>query len=334
MACRWPSLLLVGVLWGFSLVNRVAAEEIVIYSGRSKNLVQPVIAQFEKESGITVKVRYGSTAQMAIALAEEGVRSPADLFWAQDAGALGAAATAGLFEPLPQQVVDQVPAAFRHRDRLWVATSGRARVLAHSSARVSPSGLPTSVFDLVDPKWQGRVGWSPANGSFQAFVTALRKTAGERRAEQWLRAMSDNGAKAYPNNTAILQAIAAEEIDLGLPNHYYLLRFRKADSAYPVSQTFFKKKDIGNLVFVSGIGRLKTSRNPEGTAKFVQYLLSPKAQQYFTSEVFEYPMTDEVISSGELVERAKLLAHAPDVDVNDLEDLKGTLELLRKVGLQ
>jgi iron(III) transport system substrate-binding protein len=309
------------------------AKELVIYSGRSKSLVEPIIKQFEKETGTKVKVRYGDTAQLAVALMEEGSKSPADLFWAQDAGALGAVNKAGLFNPLPESVWFKVPEKFRNSTGMWVATSGRARVIAYSSKRVKPEDLPKSIFELTEPKWKGKVGWAPTNASFQASVTAMRVLKGDAKTEQWLKAMKANGAKSYPKNTPIIEALAAGEIDLGLPNHYYLLRFKKTDSKFPVEQAFFQPGDPGNLVNVAGIGLLKTGRNTKEASAFATFLLSAKAQQYFVSEVYEYPVTGEVIPNPNLVPFDQLLKRTPTLDLEKLDDLEGTLKLLRKAGI-
>ncbi|MEX0928664.1 MAG: extracellular solute-binding protein, partial [Balneolales bacterium] len=111
------------------------AQSLTIYSGRSKALVDPIIQKFEEETGITVRVRYGGTTQLAVALLEEGSRSPADLFWAQDAGALGAVNAENLFGDLPQNTLEIVPPQYRGQAGKWIATSGRARVLAYSTSR-------------------------------------------------------------------------------------------------------------------------------------------------------------------------------------------------------
>lgn len=321
------------VFSGTAIADRVNESELVLYSGRSRSLVEPIIDQFRKETGIEVTARYGNTAQLALAIQEEGERSPADVFWAQDAGALGALSKAGVFVDLPDSVVDRIPLRFRNSKLTWVATSGRARVLAYSPDRVSADELPKSVFELSDPKWRGRVGWAPANASFQSFVTAMVVQHGEVRTREWLRAVRDNGAKAYPKNTPIIEALAAGEIDLGLPNHYYLLRFKASDSRYPVEQTFFRAGDSGNLVNVAGVGILKASARAESALKFVEYLLSPRAQQFFTREVFEYPVTEDVIPNSRLVSLDSLLELVPDVNLDDLDDLRNTLRLLTEVGL-
>ena len=321
------------VLLLFTLIGPVHADTLTLYSGRSKSLVEPIIQQFEKETGIEVKVNYGATTQLASALLAEGEKSPAALFWAQDAGALGAVSKKGLFAKLPESIQTKVPSGFRHADGLWVATSGRARVLAYSPERVTIEELPESVFDLTQQKWQGRVGWAPQNGSFQAFVTAMRGQVGEERTEEWLRGMKANGAKTYAKNTPIIEALAAGEIDLGLPNHYYLLRFKKGNSNFPVAQIFFKANDPGNLVNVAGIGLLKSSENQETALKFVEFLLSAKAQQFFVSEVFEYPVIEGVIPNANLVPLSELLQLTPAFNLNEMDDLEGTLELLRRAEI-
>jgi iron(III) transport system substrate-binding protein len=193
--------------------------------------------------------------------------------------------------------------------------------------------LPASVFYLTNPEWKDRVGWAPLNASFQAFVTAMRKTEGEERTEEWLSAMKRNGARAYPKNTAIIEAIASGEIDLGLPNHYYLQRFKSKAPEYPVEQQFFATRDIGNLVNVAGIGILQTSRNARDATRLIRFLLSEEAQLFFVNEVFEYPVTTVAVDAVLPLGPGELIDVAPSVDLNDLEDLEGTLDLLRKAGL-
>ena len=321
------------ILLLFTLIGTVYAESLTIYSGRSKSLVEPIIKQFEEATGIQVEVSYAGTTQLAAALLTEGDKSPASLFWAQDAGALGAVSKKAMFEKLPESILMQVPSGFRDAEGFWVATSGRARTIAYSPERVKMEELPQSIFDLTQPMWKGRVGWAPTNASFQAFVTSLRVQIGEERTEEWLHGMKANGAKKYAKNTPIIEALAAGEIDLGLPNHYYLLRFKSKDANFPVAQTFFKASDPGNLVNIAGIGLLKSSKNKEAALKFVEFLLSAKAQQYFTSDVFEYPAIEGVTPHPNLLPLPELLQLAPTFNLNDMDDLDGTVKLLRQVEI-
>ncbi len=308
-------------------------DPIVIYSGRSQALVEPTIERFEEASGQAVEVRYGETAQLAAALAEEGAQTEADVFWAQDAGALGAVHADGLFAPLPDSVAQQVPERYVNEAGTWVAISGRARTLAYAPARVDTTDLPQSIFDLTEPEYEGRVGWAPANGSFQAHVTALRQIVGDERAGAWLEAMEENGAEAYSDNTSIVQALAAGEIDFGLPNHYYLFRFKSDDPEYPVEQTFFAPGDPGNLVNVAGTGILASSEQQAQAARFIGYLLSEDAQQYFANETFEYPVIDGVEPQMALTDMDRLGELQPELDLDQLRDLEATLEMMREVGV-
>lgn len=316
-------------------ITPAAGEKLVVYSGRSKSLVAPIFALFEKQTGIDVDIKYGKTPELALTLREEGARSPADVFWSQDAGALGEVQKAGLLADLPADLVSMVPPIFRHSGGKWVAASGRARVLAYSSQRVKKETLPQSVFDLTDPRFKGKIGWAPSNASFQAFVTAMRKVHGEEKTREWLTAMKANAPRTFASNAPIIQAIIAGEIDYGLPNHYYLLGFKKADDVHiPVDQTFFQAGDVGNLVNVAGVGILTSSKHREAAEKFVRFLLSPIVQQYFSSDTLEYPViTDGIITNPGLVPTDQLQQLAPPVTLDDLDDLEGTLTLLRSVGL-
>ncbi|MEO1478055.1 MAG: extracellular solute-binding protein [Bacteroidota bacterium] len=297
---------------------------LVIYSGRSQSLIEPIVERFTADTGIEVQTRFGGTAEMAAALAEEGAQSPADLFWAQDAGGLGA--VANLLAELPDSLLAMVPERYQSDDDTWLAVSGRARVLAYSPARADTASLPTSVLDLTDARFEGRVGWAPTNGSFQSFVTAMRQTLGDDSTRAWLDAMDDNGAVAYPRNSAIIEAIANGEVDYGLPNHYYLLRYQSEDPNYPVAQTNFADGDVGNLVNIAGLGKLASSERPNAAATFIAYLLSDEAQAFFAEGTKEYSVTGGGTPDA-------VLGAAPAIDLNALADLEATLDLLRDAGL-
>ncbi|WP_302140399.1 iron ABC transporter substrate-binding protein [Halomonas alkalicola] len=310
-----------------------SAADLTLYSGRGESMVEPIISQFEKNTGISVNVRYGDTAQLAVLLQEEGSRSPADLYWGQDAGAMGALSKAGLLAALPADIYEGLPTIYTSESGNWVAASGRARVFAYSPERVGEDEHPESVFDLVDERYEGRVGWAPTNGSFQSFVTAMRVEHGDERTLEWLEGMKDNGAVTFSNNTTQVQGIADGEVDFALVNNYYLPRFVASDADFPVEQAFFADGDIGNLVNVAGIAVLESSSNQEAAEEFVRFLLSPAAQQYFTGNVYEYPVTRDVIQNPVLEDFDRLLEVSPQIDLDDLEDLEGTLRLLRDAGL-
>jgi iron(III) transport system substrate-binding protein len=305
---------------------------LIVYSGREEALVGDVIEQFEEQSGVDVQVRYGDTAELGATILEEGQNSPADVFFAQDPGALGAVADAGALRELPQDILDRVPERFRSPEGYWVGTSGRARVVAYNTEAVSEEDLPDSILDFTDPEWEGRIGWAPTNGSFQAFVTALREIEGEAAAREWLLGIEENEPLAYPDNSATLEAVASGEVEVGFINHYYLYRaLEEQGEDFGARNYNFPRGDVGNLVIVAGAGVLNTADNPEAAESFVEYLLSEEAQQYFADETFEYPLIEGVQTPEELPPLPEI--ESPNVNLGDLDDLQGTLELLRRTGV-
>ena len=311
------------------------ARSLTVYSGRGKALVEPIFQQFEADTGIDLRVRYGETAELAVTILEEGDRSPAYLFFAQDAGALGALEEVGVLVPLPGDLLQRVDAKFRSAAGAWVGVSGRARVLVYSTARLAKGDLPASLFDLTDPRWQGRVGWAPTNGSFQAFVTAMRRIDGEARTAAWLRALQDNDVREYPGNSAIVQAVGDGEIDLGLVNHYYLSRFLAEDPGFPAANHATDPGGAGALINVAGVGLLRSARNSEAALRFIDYLLQPKAQAYFggpaADDGFEYPLIQGVPLHPGIPTLESL--QPPDLSLTSLADLEGTIALLQKTGV-
>ena len=199
-----------------------AGGDLTIYSGRSEDLIAGVIEIVESAGEIDARVSYGSTGEMAIKLLEEGENTPASLFIAQDAGALGQLANEGRLAPLPADILNRVDPRFASPDGLWVGLSARARVLVYNTDLVSEADLPASMLDLTGEAWKDKVAWAPTNASFQSHVTALRVVLGEENARTWLQAMIANGTTSFESNGPIVTAVAAGEIPVGLVNHYYL----------------------------------------------------------------------------------------------------------------
>ena len=305
---------------------------LVIYSGRSEELVGPVLEQFEERTGIDIQVRYGDTAELAATILEEGENSPADLFFAQDPGALGALQDEGRFQPLPQDVLDRVPERFRSPDGFWVGTSGRARVVAYNTEELSEGDLPPSILDFTNPKWEGKIGWAPTNGSFQAFVTTLRVLEGEDAARNWLEGIQANDPFEYPDNLTAVEGVASGEVQVAFVNHYYLFQVMEEQGEdVPVRNYYLKNGDPGALVLAAGAGILDTAENPEAARSFLDYVLSEEAQQYFADETFEYPLVEGVEINEELVPLSEI--QSPNIDLSNLDDLQGTLELLQETGV-
>lgn len=306
--------------------------QLTVYSGRSERLIQDLVDTFADESGIEVKVRYGDSAELAAAILEEGSNSPADVFFAQDAGALGAVAGEGLFTTLPPELLDLVDTRFRSPDGLWVGISARARAVIYNTDRLSEADLPASILDFTDPVWKGRLAWAPPNASFQSFVTALRVLRGEDVAREWLEGIKANDVKMFEGNTAIVRAVVAGEVDTGFVNHYYLHQeLAQAGTDLPARNYIYRNGDPGALVNVAGAGILTTGKHQPQAEAFVRYLLGEEGQAYFADRTYEYPLVDGVAADPMLVPLSEI--QTPDIDLSNLADLKGTLDLLRDVGV-
>jgi iron(III) transport system substrate-binding protein len=308
-----------------------APGELVVYSGRNEELIGPVIAMAEDAADFAIDVRYGQTAELAIALLEEGAGTPASLYIAQDAGALGQLANEDRLAPLPQEILDRVDSRFRSPDGVWVGISGRARVLAYNSDTLTEADMPASLLDLTDEKWAGQVGWAPENGSFQAHVTAMRQVLGEDETRAWLEAMIANDPVVFEGNGPIVRAVAAGEISVGLVNHYYKWEIQNEEGEeLPVENYYFPGGDIGSLVNVAGAAILKDSPNQDAALAMIDFLTRNDAQTYFAETTFEYPLIEGVDPAADLVPLEEI--ESPDIDLSDLADLEGTLELLTEVG--
>jgi iron(III) transport system substrate-binding protein len=306
-------------------------DALTVYSGREEELVAPLFEMFTEESGTEVEVRYGDSAELAATIAEEGENSPADVFFAQDPGSLGS--VEDQLAELPTEVLDRVDARFRDADGRWTGTSGRSRVLVYNTDALSEDEVPDTVADLIDPKWDGRIGIAPTNASFQAFVTAMRLSEGDEATRQWLTDLKELSPKIYDGNTPIVEAAASGAIDLGLVNHYYLYLVREEQPGAPIENHFLAAGDPGALVSVAGAAVLASSDQSDDAQSFVEYLLSDEGQRFYVDEAeeAEYPLIDGIEPKEGLPPLDEL--DGPDVDLSSFGgELEATVELLRETG--
>ena len=304
---------------------------VTIYSGRGESLIGPLIPRMSQALGLTIEVQYGDTPDVVTRLMTERAESLADVVLVQDSGHLGALSAAGLLAPLPQQILDGIDPRFRDPAGTWVGTSGRLRVLVYNSDTVDPGDLPASLKDLADPRWKGKLGWAPTNGSFQAHVSALRHAWGEEETRAWLEGVIANGPARYPKNSPQVEAAASGEITLGWVNHYYLHRFDRTD--FPAANYSFPTPgDLGNVLMVAGAGvRADTPREADAQ-RIVAWLASEEAQAYFASEVFEYPTRPGVATHASVPPLNEV--GLAEVEQAWLADLGPTRALLRDLELQ
>lgn len=262
-----------------------ATEPLVVYSGRSKSLVGPLLEQFEAASGIKVEVRYGGTAELAATILEEGGGSPADIFLAQDAAALAAVSQAGLLKALPEDIRQRVDSRFSATD--WVGLSGRARTVVYNTERITVEELPTSLEEVAAERYRGRFGIAPANASLQAHMALYRAVRGAEQLDKLLAALVANDPQRYPKNGAIVEAVINGEVDFGLVNHYYLWRALTENPEAPAKNFWMAGGDGSTFLNLAGAGTLSGSPS---ALELLRYLVSEPAQTYFAAETFEYPL--------------------------------------------
>ena len=302
--------------------------DVTIYSGRTDNLIQPILDDFEAASGLTVEVKYGSSADLALLIEEEAAagESKADVFLSQSPGSLGFLEQNDRLEELPAATLALVSPAVSDDGGRWIGFSGRQRVLVYNTDLVDPAELPDSVFALTGNEWEGRVGVAPSNGSFQDFVTAMRVTEGDDVTADWLTGLNANDPKIYANNNAIVQAVGRGEVEMGLVNHYYNYRALAENPDQPSANHNFAPDDPGSLLIVTGAAIIATDDADDvaAGAQLIDFLLSSTGQQYFATETFEYPLAaDEAPAGG-----------VPPIDFDDVggiayEELGGGLEQTR-----
>lgn len=305
---------------------------LVLYSGRNENLVGPLVEQFTADTGIEVEVRYGSTGEIAALLLEEGDATPAQVFLSQDAGALGELTSAGLASTLPAEIAGAVPAGFTSTDDTWVGVTGRARVIAYDSERLTEAQVPDSTNDLVAPEWSGQVAFAPGNASFQSFVTALRVLEGEDAADAWVAGIAANSPVLTESNDDSLELVNTGAAQFGLINHYYWYAAAAEVGAENMrAQLKFLPGDVGGIVNVTGAAILAGAEGDPDAIAFVEYLLSDAGQEYFVEETHEYPLVPGIAAPEGLPALESLVN--PDLDLGDLESLAATQELLAAHGL-
>ena len=327
---RLVALLLVGAFVLTACGNDTGDSDspLVIYSGRSEELVKPLIDDFEAETGIDIEVRYSGSTELAATLLAEGEGTDADVFFAQDPASLGS--VKGLLSELPSEILDLVDPKFSDTDGRWVGSSGRVRVFVHDTN--SSKALPQTIDDVVDsPEWAGDLGVAPTNGSFLAFVAAMIIERGEEATLDWLERLASAQPTSYEANSPIVAAVDAGEIEAGLVNHYYLLRLKDEGAGDNAENWFIPAGDVGSLVMPAGAGVLAGSDNPEAARRFVEYLLSDAAQEYFVSQTHEFSLTgaaaDPLLPSLDEI-------NAPDIDLSRLADtLEIATRLVAEAGL-
>ncbi|MFT7473374.1 MAG: iron(III) transport system substrate-binding protein [Verrucomicrobiales bacterium] len=314
--------------------SETTGEQVTIYSGRSKDLIEPALDAFECATGISTVTNFGDPTDLALNLVEEGDRTPADVFLSKSPGAVGFLQNAGVLRELSSDVTDLVADENTAASGTWVGITGRQRVLVYNIDLVDASDLPSSILELTDEKYRGKVGIPAGNGSFQDWFTVFRAQHGDDVATAWINDMVANEAIVTESNRPTVDAVGRGEFEFGLVNHYYNYQEVAAlGDAHRALNHTFAADDIGSLVIVTAAGVTTNSDNVDEAEELISFLLSEGAQTYFTTDTLEYPLSANVEPADVL---PPLGDDGADFDVkfDDLGDgLQRTIEIIEASGI-
>jgi len=305
---------------------------ILIYNAQHASLTKAWAEAFARDTGIKVTIRNGGDSELGNQIVQEGSASPADVFLTENSPAMVLVDTAGLFAPLPAEILSQVRESFRPADGRWVGVAARTTVFAYNKNRLTTAQLPRSLLDLANPAWKGRWGASPAGADFQAIVSALLEIKGEAATADWLKAMKQN-AVPFRGNVAALKAVNSGEIEGAVIYHYYYFgdQARTGENSNNTALHYFRNQDPGAFVSVSGGAVLASSKHPAEAQTFLKWLTGNGGQDILrTGDAHEYAVGVGAGSNSKLVPLTDL--QAPNVNPAKLNGKK-VIELMMQAGL-
>lgn len=279
-----------------SLSGAAAAETVTVYTARNEQLVRPLFDAFTKETGIEIRSLTDKEGPLLEKLKAEGENTPADLLLTVDAGNLWAAANAGLLRPVNSQALQaNIPAHLRDPKNQWFGLTVRARTIFFNTNKVKPEQLSTYE-DLAHPKWKGRLCLRTSKKVYnQSLVAMLLEEQGEAKTEQVLRGWVANLATdPLPDDTKMLEAVAAGQCDVGIANTYYYGRLMEKQKDLPLGLFWANQKGDGTHVNVSGAGVTRHAKNPAGATRLLEWMSSAKAQNLVADINLEYPANPAV----------------------------------------
>ncbi len=311
-----------------------AAETLTLYNAQHPQVVEMLTKMFAKETGIQVKVRSGEPPEIANQIAEEGPRSPADLFITANSPELVLLDEQGLLAKVDAKTLSQVPAADNAASGNWVGILARENVLAFNPGLIQDGQLPAALLDLAKPEWKGKVAIAPSDADFLPLVGAVAALKGEPAALEWLKGLQAN-AQVFDDNEGVMAAVERGAVATGVVNNYYWARLRAETGADKMRSQIhhFTGADIGALINVSGAAVLKSSKHAQAAQRFLAFLVSRPAQEALAkSEIaYEYPLATGVAANPLLKPFDTL--QPPPLTPAQLGDDRGAARLLRQAGL-
>ena len=291
------SLLFILVLLGLMISPPKGwTDEIVVYSTRSEELLKPLFEAYTNETGIKIELITDKFEPLLQQLKTEGKATRADLLITVDAGDLWHAARAGVLQSIDSATLkENVPEPYRDPTMHWFGLSLRARAIVYSTERVNPEELSTYEA-LGRPTWRGRLLLSTSDKIYnQSLVAMLIAEYGETMTEIFINSWVANlAADPFPTDSMVMEAILAEQGDVGIVNTYYFGRLLKKNPNLKLEIYWPNQETGGCHVNISGAGVTRHSKHPEVAIKFLEWLSSSKAQSLFADANMEYPINQKV----------------------------------------
>ncbi|ROM77703.1 iron ABC transporter substrate-binding protein [Pseudomonas brassicacearum] len=321
---------LLGLTLATPLAHAADKVELTLYNGQHKEVGDELAKAFEAKTGIHVKVRKGSSNQLASQVVEEGDRSPADVIYTEESPPLNKLGEQGLLAKIDDATLNVLPKDYVAGNGTWMGVTARVRVVAYNPKLIDEKDLPKTVLDFAQPQWQGKVGFVPTSGAFQEQAVAIIKLHGMDAAEEWLTGLRAFG-KVYSNNMVALKAVENGEVASVLVNNYYWFALQREKGQLDSKLHYFTGGDAGGLVTVSSAAALKSSKHPKEAQQLLAYMASEEGQRVITQTSAEYPLHKGMASDRGLKPFSEL--EPPKVTPADLGNAEEALELEREVGL-
>ncbi|MFT0533604.1 extracellular solute-binding protein [Castellaniella hirudinis] len=332
---RHGAILSAGALLGFPALHSARAADaktLILYNGQHAKTTAALVAAFTQATGIQVDIRKGSSTQLANQIIEEGSRSPADVFFAEESPPVAALAEKNLLAPLPDATLGQILPRYTARDHTWTGITARSRVTVYNQDMVQAAELPASVMDMATAAWKDRVGFVPTSGAFQEQIIAIKLLRGRDAALGWLKGLKQYG-RIYNGNMAAMRAVERGEIATALVNNYYWYIVANEVGADKMKSAlhYAGPQDPGGLITCSAAGVLKTAAHADAAQQLLAFMVSQAGQDAMVDTVAEYPLRPGVKTPFALKPFDQL--HPPAVSPADLGDAADALTLRREAGL-
>jgi iron(III) transport system substrate-binding protein len=312
-----------------------SGKSITLYNGQHVQTTDTLVEAFERATGIKVNVRSNDEDTFADEIVTEGSNSPADIIYTENSPALEYLQDEDLLAPVDHTTLARTPSRLNSSQGDWLGVSARVSVLIYDPSLVGAGELPTSVLQLAEPKYRGKLAFAAGETDFQPIVTSVAHTDGRAATLKWLEGIKANaGSHVYPDNETIASEVNRGAVAFGVINQYYWYRMRAELGAGSIHSkiAYFAPRDPGYVIDVSGAAILKSSKNQGAAQKFLAFLVSQQGQEIIAHSLsFEYPIVPGIGTAAPETPFGNLQPNS--ITIPQLGDGSTAIALLREAGL-